>query len=82
MKKQTKAVLILFFAILSLIAGGAGLVMPLIPGFIFIGFGIMLLSIYSPRMRNWLESHTRRWPKLHALIEKMQVWADKSIGTV
>lgn len=56
--------------------------MPLIPGFIFIGFGIMLLSIYSPRMRNWLESHTRRWPKLHALIEKMQVWADKSIGTV
>lgn len=82
MKKRTKALLVLFLSILFLVLGVASLLLPLVPGWILIGIGLLLFSIYSPRTRDWLESHTRRWPKLHARIERMRDWAERTIGTV
>ncbi len=58
------------------------LALPLIPGWILFGIGLILLSLYSPRFRKWMEQHTRRWPKMHSFVARLQEWADKNIGDV
>lgn len=82
MKQRTKALLVLIFGILFILAGVVSLVLPLLPGWLFFGIGLILLSLYSPRLRAWVERHTRRWPKLHAFVAKVQGWADRTIGNV
>lgn len=82
MKQQTKAFLVLFCGIFFTLLGAISLIVPLLPGWIFFGIGLIFFSIYSPRFRKWMEQHTRRWPKLHGFVERVQAWADRNIGTV
>jgi uncharacterized membrane protein YbaN (DUF454 family) len=80
LKKQIKRLSVLFLAVLSLLAGLAAFLLPILPGWLFIAIGLLLLSLCFPSLREWMDSHTQRWPKLHELIHKVRVWADRNIG--
>lgn len=67
-KKTALTILGIFFLILGII----GLVLPILQGFLFIALGIIVLSIVSERFARYVESHTRKAPKLHTFVVKVQ----------
>ena len=80
MNPQVKRVLLFVAAFVFLIAGIIGLALPFLQGFLFLAIGIILLSIASPSARTWIESHTRKYPKLHEWILKIQTRVTNWIG--
>ena len=78
--KHFKRIAILILAILFLILGVIGLVLPFLQGFLFIAIGLLLLSLYSPALRAWLDKHTVRYPKLHHIVLKAEDWVVSIIG--
>jgi uncharacterized membrane protein YbaN (DUF454 family) len=80
--QQLKGILVLFFGLVFLILGIIGFILPIVPGWLFAAMGVLLLSLYFPRLRVWIDSHTVRWPRLHKLIHSMRVWADRNIGKI
>ncbi len=67
-------------AIILIILGVIGLALPFLQGFLFLAIGLILLSIASPRARAWIEHHTRKYPKVHAFVEKMEKRITNIIG--
>lgn len=78
--RHFKGILVLIVGILFIMMGLVGSILPFVPGWIFSIMGVLLLSLYFPRLRAWLDSHTERWPKVHAYIHRMRMWADRNIG--
>lgn len=70
MKRHAKRVLVLTLATLFLLLGLAGLVLPILQGWLFLAISLLLFSMYSPRLRAWMDRHTARYPKLHQFIER------------
>lgn len=68
--------------IIFIAAGLIGLALPFLQGILFLIIGSILLSISSAKVRAWTESHTRRYPKLHKLVERTEKWIVRIIGTV
>lgn len=63
--------------ILFLVLGVLGLLLPIMPGWLFIALGILVLSPDVPlfrRMVHWLET---RFPRLHEPLEKMRGFLDR-----
>jgi uncharacterized protein len=81
-KKQLKRALVLVAGVLSIILGLIGLVLPFLQGWLFLAIGIILLSIWSPRIREFMDKHTLRYPKLHKVIKNVEQWVVKRIGEV
>jgi uncharacterized membrane protein YbaN (DUF454 family) len=79
-RKQLKRFLVITLGVLSIIIGLAGLVLPILQGWLFLAIGILLLSMYSPGLRRWLYRHTSKFPKLHAVVVKMEAWTTRVIG--
>ena len=65
-----------FFILLGL----AGLVLPFLQGFLFLAIGLVLLSVASRPFGAWMEQHTRKYPKLHSFVEKVQHRVEKFVG--
>jgi uncharacterized protein len=82
MKKQIKKISIIVAGVFFILLGLVGLALPFLQGFLFLAIGLVLLSISSTRIRGWIESHTRRFPKVHAAVEKLERWVISVIGTV
>ena len=82
MKQKAKRIALVLIGVLFVLLGLIGFALPFLQGFLFLAIGLMLLSISSARMRTWLESHTRRYPKLHALVGRIERWALDIIGPV
>jgi uncharacterized protein len=80
MKFYIKRAIILTLGVAFVLLGIAGLFLPFLQGFLFLAVGLLLLSTVSPRLRAWVESHTRRWPKLHGWVEKADAWMRRVIG--
>ena len=80
MNPQIKRVLLFVAAFVFIVAGIIGLALPFLQGFLFLAIGLILLSIASPRARTWIEGHTRKYPKLHAWIQKIQTRVTNWIG--
>lgn len=80
MKTQIKKGLILIAAVLFLLLGVLGLFLPILQGLLFIAIGLILLSIISPKARTWVEHLTRRFPKPHAFVEKLEEKIRRWIG--
>lgn len=74
MKKRIKRTAFFVAGAFFVLLGIAGLALPFLQGFLFITIGLILLSISSTRARTWVESHTRRFPKVHAGFEKLERW--------
>ncbi len=80
MRPKLKRTAIFASGIICIPIGIAGLVLPFLQGILFLALGIVLLSISSPEARQWLERHTRRFPPIHAAVEKMEQLVVRVIG--
>lgn len=80
MNKRLKRVLVFSAGIIFVLLGLVGLALPFLQGVLFIIIGIILLSIASPTVRVWAERHTRKFPKVHAMVEKMEKRITDIIG--
>jgi uncharacterized protein len=80
LKKKLKRILIITLGVLSIIVGLAGLVLPVLQGWFFLAIGAILLSMYSPGLRAWMDKHTVKYPKLHAFVGKAHDWTTKVFG--
>lgn len=82
MNKEFKRFLVVLSAVAFIVLGLIGFALPLLQGFLFLGIGLILLSISSPRFRAWAITHTVRYPKTHAALEKLEKWILSIIGPV
>lgn len=80
MRKHIKRTFILSIGVIFVLLGLLGFALPLLQGFLFLAIGLILLSLYSPTIRMWMDVHTKRHPKLHALVQKVEEWIVKVIG--
>lgn len=79
-KRQIKKALVLTLATVFLLLGLAGLVLPILQGWLFLAISAILFSMYSPSMRAWMDRYTSKYPKLHAVVGKAQAWTTKVFG--
>lgn len=80
MLRHTKRAIIFIIGLLFLFLGVIGLALPFLQGILFIAIGLLLLSIYSPTLREWVEHHTRKYPKVHAQVLKVQQFINRIVG--
>jgi uncharacterized membrane protein YbaN (DUF454 family) len=79
-KKQLKKILVLTLAGVFFVLGLAGLVLPVLQGWLFLAISALLFSMYSPALRAWLERNTARYPKIHAFVGRAQAWTTRVFG--
>jgi uncharacterized membrane protein YbaN (DUF454 family) len=79
-KKQIKKIVILALATLFLIAGLAGLVLPVLQGWLFLAISALLFSMYSPTLRAFIDKHTVKYPRIHKFVDKAQDWTTRVFG--
>ena len=82
MPKEIKRTLVRTAGAVFVVLGILGLALPFLQGILFLAIGLILLSIASSRTRAWIASHTIRYPKFHALVQKAEKWITDIIGTV
>jgi uncharacterized membrane protein YbaN (DUF454 family) len=80
LKKKLKKYFIITLGVLSILVGLAGLVLPVLQGWFFLAIGALLLSMYSPGLRAWIDRRAAPYPKFHAFIEKAEAWTTKVFG--
>lgn len=72
MNPQIKRILLFAAAFVFIVAGLLGLALPFLQGILFLAIGLILLSIASPRARAWIQTRTRKYPKFHTWVEKIE----------
>lgn len=82
MQKKAKRILILTIAIIFILLGLVGFVLPLLQGFLFIIIGVILLSFCFPKVRLWINEHTKNYPRLFKMVDKTEKWLTKIIGEI
>ncbi len=80
MRGYIKHTIIIIVAIFLILAGILGLVLPLLPGILFIMVGLLLLSAYNPRFEFWLHAQTKKYPPLHKMAVDLQAFIERIIG--
>lgn len=80
MIKHTKQAIIFFIGTILVLFGIVAFALPFLPGIIFVLVGLLLLSTYSPSLREWIEKHTRRYPKVHVAVMKIQKFISRIVG--
>ncbi len=79
-KKELKRVVVLSLATVFLLLGLAGLVLPVLQGWLFLAISVLLFSMYSPRLRVWMDSHTMKYPALHRMVARANDWTTRIFG--
>lgn len=80
MRGHIRNTVIIFIAVFLILVGVAGLVLPLLPGALFILVGLLLLSAYNPRFEYWILSITKKYPPLHHIALDLQAFIERIIG--
>lgn len=80
LKRQVKKFIVLTLATLFLLLGLAGLVLPILQGWLFLAISLILFSMYSPRLRAWIHDKSVKYPRIHAFVDKAQTWTTKVFG--
>lgn len=80
LKKQLKKIAVLALASVFFVVGLAGLVLPVIQGWFFLALSALLFSMYSPRIRGWIDAATARYPRLHGFVERADAWTARVFG--
>jgi uncharacterized membrane protein YbaN (DUF454 family) len=60
--------------------GWLGIVLPLIPGLVFLALAVVIFSIFFPSIRGHMHYHSRNFPKVQEAIVKMEQWVERTIG--
>ncbi len=79
-KKQIKKAFVLSLAVVFLLLGLAGLVLPILQGWLFLMISLLLFSMYSPSLREWIHQRTVKYPRIHPYIHRAQEWTTKVFG--
>ena len=82
MRKHIKSTVVMACGIFFILLGLVGLVLPFLQGLFFIAIGLLILSLYSPKIRAFMKAHTVHYPRLHEMVEKVDAWLIKTIGPV
>ena len=82
MQKKVKKVLVLTIGIVFILLGLFGLVLPFLQGIAFLIIGSILVSLYFPKIRLWVDKHTKKYPYLFVMIDKIGKWMTKIIGEI
>ena len=80
MKYHAKRIIVFTLAIIFIALGIIGLALPFLQGFLFLAIGVFLLSLYSPKVRAWLDTHTVKYPNIHSIILKVEGWFKRILG--
>lgn len=80
MKRHVKRISLQILGIVCLIAGIAGLVLPLLQGFLLIILGLVLISVSTPSVKHHIERHTHRHPKSKAVHQKLEQYILGIVG--
>ena len=82
MIKNTKRTIIFIVAILFLILGVVGLVLPFLQGILFLSVGLILLFFLFPALREKTQKHTVKYPKFHTLLLKVEDRIGRILGDI
>jgi uncharacterized membrane protein YbaN (DUF454 family) len=82
MKRQVKRGFIIIAAVFFLMLGAIGFVLPFLPGFVFIAIALILLSLISLTLRDYIEKHTSKYPTVHRFISKMDAAVRRVVGEI
>lgn len=77
-----KKVLVLTVGIIFILLGLLGLFVPFLQGILFLIIGFMILSLYFPKIRLYIQKHAQKSPRLFSLINKAEKWIEKFIGEI
>lgn len=80
MKKHFKRSFVMVLAVVFIALGLIGLFLPFLQGVLFLFIGILLISMYSPRVRTWLDRHTTKYPHLHKFVLRAEGWVVRVLG--
>ncbi|MDO8552035.1 MAG: PGPGW domain-containing protein [bacterium] len=80
MNREIKRALVLSAGVIFLILGVVGLGTPFLQGILFIAIGLTLLSIASVKARRWIELHTKRFPRIQSVVQKIEKQLNALIG--
>jgi len=80
LKRQIKRLIVLTLAVIFFLLGIVGSILPVLQGWFFFAISAILFSMYSPRLRGWIDQHTVKYPKLHAVVERAHGWTTKVFG--
>lgn len=65
---------------MCVVIGIAGLILPIIPGLVFLAVAAIIFSLFFPIIGEKMRHHTKRYPPLHTTIEKMDEWVRRTVG--
>lgn len=82
MIRNTKRTILIIIGILFLLLGVVGLVLPFLQGILFLAIGLMILSLFSPTLREWLEQRTRKYPRLHHAVLSVEQFIRRIVGEI
>lgn len=82
MQRQAKKVLILSIAGVFIAIGFIGLVLPFLQGILFLAIGFLLLSLYFPKLRTYIERQAQKSPHFFKIINKIDHWILRFIGEI
>lgn len=80
--KQTKRTFVFILAIFCVLVGLAGLILPVIPGLVFLALALVIFSLFFPVIGHKMRHHSRHYPKLQDAIVKMEDWVRRTIGEI
>lgn len=80
MAKHIKRISIQTVGFSMLLLGVAGVLLPLLNGIVFLIFGLVLLSLYSPLAKRILRYLGSKHPKAELLVVKVEGWVFKFVG--
>ncbi len=82
MIRNTKRTFIFIIAVLFLILGVIGLVLPFLQGILFLAVGVVLLFFLFPNLREKSYKYTVKYPKVHTLILKVEDTIGRILGDI
>jgi uncharacterized membrane protein YbaN (DUF454 family) len=63
-----KHIIRIALAIISIVVGIAGLLLPILPGWLFFGIALLLIFPEAPLARKALAKIESRWPRAHRIL--------------
>lgn len=82
MRKKIKKILILSLGIGFILFGLIGLLLPILQGVLFLIMGFLLLSLYFPKIRFYIQKHAKKNKHSLSLVNKAEKWIAKFIGDI
>lgn len=81
-QKKVKKIVVLIIGIIFILLGLLGLVLPFLQGIIFLIIGFLILSLYFPKVREYIQKRAQKSPHLFRIINKIEKWLVNFIGEI